>query len=110
MTSIRHFINAAALALPAVALTTPAFAEDLQFELINNSAYTVVQFYTSPTNMGDWREDILGAEVLPSGESGTVTVTDGSDQCIYDIRVVLDDSSELTDTVDMCEMGSYTLN
>ena len=94
----------------ALACAAPAFAEDLQFDLINNSGYTVVQFYTSPSNMGDWREDVLGAEVVAPGESGTVTVTDGSDQCVYDIRVVLDDGNELTDTVNMCDMGSYTIN
>ena len=88
----------------------PAFAEDLQFELINNSGYTIVQFYTSPSNMDDWREDVLGAEVVAPGESGTVTVTDGSDQCAYDIRVVLDDGSEISDAVNMCDMGSYTIN
>ncbi len=94
----------------AGACAAPAVAEDLQFELINNSAFTVVQFYTSPSNTDDWREDVLGAEVVAPGESGTVTVTDGSDQCAYDIRVVLDDGSELTDAVNMCDMGSYTIN
>jgi hypothetical protein len=44
------------------------------------------------------------------GESGTVSVTDGSDQCAYDIRVVLDDGSEISDAVDMCAMGAYTIN
>lgn len=93
-----------------LACAAPAFAEDLQFELVNNSAYTVVQFYTSPSNMDDWREDVLGAEVVAPGESGTVSVTDGSDQCAYDIRVVLDDGSEISDAVNMCDMGSYTIN
>lgn len=88
----------------------PAFAEDLQFELINNSGYTIVQFFTSPSNMDDWREDILGSQVVAPGESGTVSVTDGSDQCAYDIRVVLDDGSEIAEAVDMCAMGSYTVN
>ena len=92
------------------ACAAPAFAEDLQFELINNSGYTIVQFFTSPSNMDDWREDILGAEVVAPGESGTVSVTDGSDQCAYDIRVVLDDGSEIAEAVDMCAMGSYTIN
>ena len=94
----------------ASALAAPAFAQDLQFDLNNNSPYTVIEFYTSPANMDDWREDILGAEVVAPGESGTVTVTDGSNQCIYDIRVVMDAAEDLYDTVDMCEMGSYTLN
>lgn len=94
----------------AAGFAAPAIAEDLQFELVNNSAYTVVQFFTSPANMDDWREDILGAEVLPSGEMGTVTITDGSDQCVYDIRVVMDAAEDLYDTVDMCQMASYTLD
>ena len=94
----------------ALACAAPAVAEDLQFDLINNSDYTIVQFFTSPSNMDDWREDVLGAEVVAPGENGTVTVTDGSDQCAYDIRVVLDDGSEISDAVNMCDMGSYTIN
>jgi hypothetical protein len=100
-------ILCAALTLSCAA---PAFAEDLQFELINNSGYTIVQFFTSPSNMDEWREDVLGTQVVAPGESGTVSVTDGSDQCAYDIRVVLDDGSEISDAVDMCAMGAYTIN
>lgn len=107
MLSTTRLVSAVSFALACAA---PAVAEDLQFDLINNSDYTIVQFFTSPSNMDDWREDVLGAEVVAPGESGTVTVTDGSDQCAYDIRVVLDDGSEISDAVNMCDMGSYTIN
>ena len=107
MLPAKYLVCAVAFSLPCAA---PACAEDLQFQLINNSAYTVVQFFTSPSTMDTWREDVLGAAVVSPGESGTVSVTDGSDQCVYDIRVVLDDQSEINDTVDMCQMGAYTIN
>ena len=95
--------------LASVAFAAPAFAEDIQYQIINNSALTLMEFYTSPADTGTWNEDILGSNVLASGQSGTVNITDGSDQCVYDLRFVMEDGQELTDQVDICSLASYTL-
>lgn len=81
----------------------------MQFELINTSGYTLMEFYASPSDVGSWEADILGANVLPSGSSGVVTIADGQTQCAYDIRMVFDDGSDLTDAVNICDLGSYTI-
>ncbi|MBW6505940.1 MAG: hypothetical protein K0B00_04225 [Rhodobacteraceae bacterium] len=91
-------------------LTVPAFAEDLAFTLNNFSALGLVEFYTSPADTDDWEEDILGEDILPPGTSGDVTIADGRTQCTYDLLFVMSDGQELEDTVNMCELGSYTLN
>ena len=93
----------------AAALAAPAMAEDVSYQLNNNSALTLMEFYTSPANTDDWGPDILGADVIPPGGSGTVTITDGSSECTYDIMFVMEDGQELVDTVDICQMASYTL-
>lgn len=92
-----------------VAAAAPAMAQDVAYELYNNSALTVMEFYTSPSNTDSWGGDILGAEVIPPGGSGVVTITDGSTECVYDILFVMEDGQELVDTVDICQMASYTL-
>lgn len=98
-----------AAAAVAIAVAAPVAAQDVQFELINNSALTVMEFYTSAANDPNWGEDILGADVVPPGTSGTVTIADGSDQCVYDMQFVFEDGQVLEDQVDICQMASYTL-
>jgi len=102
------FARLLAPALLAVA-AVPAMAQDVAYELYNNSPLTVMEFYTSPSNTDSWGSDILGAEVIPPGGSGVVTITDGSTECVYDILFVMEDGQELVDTVDICQMASYTL-
>lgn len=104
-----RLLSLAAAAAAAFAVAAPAFAEDIQFELINNSALTVIEFYTSAANDPNWGEDILGAEVVAPGTSGIVTIADGSDQCVYDVQFVFEDGQVLEDQVDICQLASYTL-
>jgi hypothetical protein len=93
----------------AAAMAAPAMAEDVAYVLNNNSALTLMEFYTSPANTDDWGPDILGSDVIPPGGSGTVTITDGSSECTYDIMFVMEDGQEEFDTVDICQLASYTL-
>ena len=99
----------AALLLAATA--APAFAEDLEFVLTNNSSYAVKSFYTSPADVEEWEEDVFGDNYLPAGNYVTVTIGDGRSQCVYDMKFVLEDDSDFTERgVDLCELGEYTLS
>lgn len=86
-----------------------AMAEDLVFTLNNFSALGLVEFYTSPADTNNWEEDVLGEDVLLPGYSVDVTIADGRTQCTYDMQFVMSDGQQLEDTIDMCELGSYTL-
>lgn len=97
------------LAALLAGLAAPAFAQDVQYELINESGLTLMEFYTSAVDEGAWGDDMLGANVLAAGESGTVAIGDDSDQCDYDLRFVFEDGSEFVDTADICDVESYTL-
>lgn len=92
-----------------VAVALPAAAQDVAYELFNNSALTVMEFYTSAASTDEWGPDILGSEVIPPGGSGVVTIADGGTECAYDILFVMEDGQELIDTVDVCQLASYTL-
>lgn len=100
--------TAAALALSLAAL--PAMAQDLAFTLSNQTSATLVEFYTSPADVGDWEADVFGSGVLGSGEAVTVTIADGRTQCVYDMKMVFDDGTELIDQADLCSLGSYTIH
>jgi hypothetical protein len=99
-----------AATIAAFGLAGAVSAQNVDFELINNSGSVLVQFFASPSTSSDWGSDVLGTQVVGSGESGIVTIGDGSSECVYDFRMVFDDASELTDQIDICALASYTIN
>lgn len=105
---IRPAPFAAALAAAAL-LAAPALAQDVTYTLDNQTGLTLMEFYTSPASSGEWGPDILGSEVVGPGEAGTVTIGDGSAECVYDFRSVFEDGSELVEQHDICSLESYTL-
>lgn len=104
---IRRLAASAAI-LMTLGLTS-ASAEDLVFMLDNQSSYVVTEFYSSPSNVDDWEEDILGSDVLAAGDGLRITIADGRSQCEYDLRVVFEDGDVLEDAADLCATGSYTV-
>lgn len=110
MNSLRIAAFAAALAAPAFGATA-ASAEDLDFTLENATDYHLVQLFISPSDVGDWEEDVLGSGVMDPWSSATVTIADGRDTCTYDIRMVFSDTDELYEMgVDLCSLGTYTVS
>jgi hypothetical protein len=93
-------------ALTAVA---PAYAEDLVFTLNNKSSGAVNELYVSPLDANTWEEDILGKDVLDSGQTATITIHDANGQCQWDVRIVYDDAS-VTDerNIDLCNLANGT--
>jgi hypothetical protein len=102
---VKHAPYALMLAL----LAGPALAQDVQYALVNNSSLTLMEFYSSPQSNPNWGGDILGANVLSAGSSGTVTIANGAAECAYDIRMVFDNGAILEDSVDICSVTSYTI-
>ena len=70
-----RFTSFAAAACAALSFAAPAFAEDLQFTLINNASQPLTNLYISLPEADEWGDDILGVDVLGVGETGTVTIT-----------------------------------
>lgn len=98
------------LAAAASFLATPATAEDLNFLFENASSFAIVELYASPSNVGEWEEDILGLDILDAGESARVNIRDGRRTCEYDLKIVFEDGDEVTDTTDLCETESYRVD
>lgn len=96
-------------AMVAASLTTPAFAEDLVFTLINDSSHTIVEMNVSPTAEDLWGENILTVAEVPPGASGEVTIADGLDICAYDLRFVSDEGVEAVKTQDLCAINTFTV-
>jgi hypothetical protein len=100
----------AALFVLAAAMPRAVLAEDLVITLYNDSSYDIMAFYTSPSDVESWEEDVLGVDVLLSGESLDVDIADGRDQCVYDMRFELSSGDIFEDRgIDLCQTESYTL-
>ena len=101
----------AIVAVGLVAMPVASFAEDLTFVLTNGSSYAVKSFFTSPADIDNWEEDVFGENYLPAGNHVNVTIGDGREQCVYDMKFVLEDDSEFLEKgIDLCELGEYTLS
>lgn len=98
---------AAALALGLTGAV--AQAQDIAYTLVNNTSATVLEFYTSPVDVESWETDLMADMDLLPGETATVNIGDGRAQCDYDLLFVFDDGEQLTDTVNICDLASYTL-
>jgi hypothetical protein len=89
----------------AAVTATPALAFAPQdFTVTNSTGHVIVTLNVSPNDDNRWGPDILGREILPSGQQAEVTFDRNEDQCVWDIRVTYDDGTEndLRD-VNLCE-------
>jgi hypothetical protein len=82
----------------------PASADQRNFSMVNDSEGIITELYVSSIGTGSWEEDILGIDVLGSGNSTNVNFSSGaSGRCRYDIKVVeADGTEEFLSNVDLC--------
>ncbi len=63
------------------------FAGAQDFILTNNTNQTILHVYVSSSDSTDWEEDVLGKQVIRSGESIAITFEERA-ETFWDIRVV----------------------
>ena len=68
---------------------------DRNVTVVNQTVLTVRELYGSPATSPTWEEDVLGADVLPVGQSVRVDWDDDSCECVYDLKAVLSDGREV---------------
>ncbi|MHA6299551.1 hypothetical protein [Devosia sp. CAU 1758] len=109
---MKTFLLGGLATLALVAGIVPVAAQTVEFTVINNSSYALHYFYTTPSNENSWGEDLLGETgILEAGYQATATIGDGSDQCLYDFKFVMENEAELIEPqIDICQLNSYTIN
>ncbi len=106
-------LSATVLLLPAIALTSQAaFADQRDFQLVNDSRIQINEVYVSTVSTDDWEEDVLGRDVLGVGETTRITFSRGvSGTCAYDIRVVTAQNRAVERAnVNLCETNDVIFN
>ena len=79
--------------------------------IVNNTGYTIVEFYGSNKGSTSWEEDILGYDVLGSHSSVNIDFDDGTGYCIFDFRAVFEDGDVLVKKgVNVCETPDFMYN
>ncbi|HEX9904956.1 MAG TPA: hypothetical protein VGA77_08340 [Propylenella sp.] len=92
----------------AFAPANPADALDRRVRIVNASSESIVGFYGVSVDTREWRESLLGDDVLPAGASTVLDFDDGSGYCRYRFRAVFGDGVELLQrSVNVCEIGTY---
>ncbi len=74
-----------------VDMTTATVAANRHVLVSNQTGVTMVQFFASNISRSTWEEDILGANVLPSGRSVDINIDDGTGACLFDFKAVFAD-------------------
>lgn len=108
--SVWNRLALGALALAAIGLSTGASAEDRRVKVINETQFTVVEFYGSNAGSEDWEEDVLGQDVLKPGKSVVINFDDGSGYCKFDFLVKFEDGDQVEKRgIDVCETSVFRL-
>jgi hypothetical protein len=103
-----HFTKVLAAAAVASVLALPALAQSYQIRFQNNSGVTLMYLYASDTNNSSWEQDLLGQNVLRSGQFLDLTIHNVSN-CMYDVLFQFENGAEFTDVVNVCNVGTYTI-
>jgi len=110
-TFTRAFATVTTLVFMVVALASPASALDRRVRIVNNTGYTIVEFYGSNKGADSWQEDILGYDVLGPYSSQVINFDDGSGYCKFDFKAVFNNGNEAKDyDINICQIGSFTYN
>jgi hypothetical protein len=116
-TTLKAVVAAAILVGSAAAAAPPAATPMVQSKdgydrhvtIKNRTGWTMLRFYASDSRRDDWEEDILGSDVLESGQDVRVNIDDGSGACIYDFKAEFTNGQELTRSrINVCEVSEYT--
>ncbi len=115
-TLLKAVVAAAVLVGSAAAAAPPAATPMVQSKdgydrhvtIKNRTGWTMLRFYASDSRSDDWEEDILGSDVLESGQDVRINIDDGSGACIYDFKAEFTNGQELTRSrINVCEVSEY---
>lgn len=90
-----------------------AFAQDRndrRMDIINNTDRVVNSVYATNASVKNWGRDLLGQDVIASKQSYRFDFNDGTGQCIFDLRAVLDNGRFFERYgVNVCTANSWRL-
>ena len=103
-----------AAATVAVSVPVSSFAatdgKNRRVTVENLSSQSIYYLYASPQTSSDWEEDLLGSGMIPSGSSKVANIDNGTNECIYDLKVRMADGKEYIQwKVNVCAVSTWTI-
>ena len=106
----------ALMAAAAVAVSVPlsSFAatdgKNRRVTVENVANQSIYYLYASPATSTTWEEDLLGSGTIPSGSSKVANIDNGTNECIYDLKVVMADGKEhIQRRVNVCAVSRWVI-
>ncbi|MCK9686050.1 hypothetical protein [Scleromatobacter humisilvae] len=95
----------------AVLCAAPAFAADMHVIVDNESPTAIVEIHASPTYDDDPGVDVLGDEIIYSGDDLDVNFNSRSarGECILDVLAIGADGREWQRRMNVCRQVEWTL-
>jgi len=112
MKKLIKLLLVATLALVAVASVTVTAAQrrNLDFTLVNKTGVDIDEVYLSPTNDDEWGEDVMGKDILKSGDKVDITFSSAETECNWDLKIIDEDKDEIEWTkLNLCTANEITL-
>jgi hypothetical protein len=76
----------------------------------NLSSQSVYYLYASPVSSKTWEEDLLGSGTIPAGESKVANIDNGTNECQYDLKVVMADGKEyIQRNINVCAVSTWVI-
>ncbi len=101
------------LAVVGLLLTAPSLARQgkQDFTLRNQTGVEIHSLFVSPHDSNDWRNDILGQDTLPNGESVKITFDDREKKAKWDLKVTDKDGNALEwEDLNLNEISEVTIH
>jgi hypothetical protein len=99
----------AALSLFAM-LATSAFANDVDFKMVNETGYKIDSVYVSRASSDSWGKATMGKDALDDGNAVNITFPHSGTPCKFDIKVKDSDGDTAEwANVDLCEYETISL-
>jgi len=78
--------------------------------IVNVGSQAVNNLYASPITAKTWEEDLLGQRLLGPGESISANIDNGTNECNYDLKVVMKDGKEQVQrNINVCVISKWVV-
>ena len=106
----------AVLTAAAVAISVPATSwaatdgKNRRVTVDNVASQSIYYLYASPVTATTWEEDLLGSGTIPAGTTKVANIDNGTNECYYDLKVVMADGKEyIQRRVNVCAVSRWVI-
>jgi hypothetical protein len=101
---------AAALVSVSGAASASTDGKNRKVTVQNLSSQTVRELYASPITATIWEEDLLGQRTLSAGQSISANIDNGTNECYYDLKVVLANGKAMEQRkINVCAVSKWVI-